>query len=395
MMSQTSSSCAPLAVVVGGGLNALGIVRSLAAAAVPLTVVDDHADSPAMRSRYGRKRLASALEGEPLVGVLQDLARQSGQPVMLFVTEEKGVNTISAERERLAQACLLRLPEHGRLMQLMHKQGFAELAEAHAAPVPRTVYISRQTDLEQLATLRFPCVFKPAYKHYGYGARFKKAYRVEDVAQVHALYAQIAPVMPDMVAQEWIEGDDDEIYFCLQYLGREGELVSSFSGRKIRSWPLHIGGTASCTAAWEHHELLSALTHDFFLRTGFVGMGSMEYKRDRRDGRFYMVEPTAGRTDYQEEVATLNGINIPLAAYRYEAGLPPLPLPGRVSPARIWRDPQADKWSLQENGGKQDARSAGDKVMDAYLRWNDPRPWADLMCQRIAALLRARLGRGS
>ncbi len=45
-------------------------------------------------------------------------------------------------------------------------------------------------------------------------------------------------------------------------------------------------------------------------------MGSMEYKRDRRDGRFHMIEPTVARTDFQEEVATLNGMNIPLASYR-------------------------------------------------------------------------------
>lgn len=394
-MNANISSFAPHAVVVGGGLNALGVVRSLAAAQVPLTVLDDHADSPAMRSRHGRKRQLAALEGSVLVEALEQLARESGAPVMLFVTEEKGVNTISAERQRLAASCLLRLPEHARLMQLMHKQGFAELAEQHAAPVPKTAQIGSVADLDKLATLRFPCVFKPAYKHYGYGARFKKAYRVSSADQVRALYAEIAPVMPDMVAQEWIEGDDEEIYFCLQYLGRKGELVAAFSGRKIRSWPLHIGGTASCTAAWEHHELLSAMTHDFFLRTGFVGMGSMEYKRDRRDGRFYMVEPTVGRTDYQEEVATLNGINIPLAAYRHEAGLPPLPLPPRATPPRIWRDPQADKWSLQENQGKPDARSVGDKVVDAYLRWDDPRPWLDLFWQRISALLRSRLGGAS
>ena len=46
----------------------------------------------------------------------------------------------------------------------------------------------------------------------------------------------------------------------------------------------------------------------------------MEYKRDRRDEKFYMVEPTVGRTDYQEEIATLNGVNIPAAAYLREIG---------------------------------------------------------------------------
>ncbi|NUU01812.1 hypothetical protein [Herbaspirillum robiniae] len=383
------------AVVVGGGLNALGIVRSLGAAGVALTVVDEDPKSPAMRSRYGRKSLAASLEGDALTEHLLALATRFHRPAMLFVTEEKGVNTISAQRERLAGPYLLRLPGHERLMQLMHKQGFAELAEACASAVPRTVQIGSRADLPSLGQLRFPCVFKPAHKDYGYGARFKKAYKVSDPGEVAALYAEIEPVLADMVAQEWIEGEDDEIYFCLQYIGRDGQLVTSFVGRKIRSWPLHIGGTASCTAAWEFHAELTATTLDFFTRTGFVGMGSMEYKRDRRDGRFYMVEPTVGRTDYQQEVATLNGVNIPLAAYRHEAGLPALPMPEAPAapPAHIWRDPQADKWAFEEGGGKPDMRSAGHKVMDAYLRWNDPLPWIDYMAGRLTALMHVRMRR--
>jgi len=379
------------AVVVGGGLNALGIVRSLGAAGVPLTVVDTDAHSPAMQSRYGSKLLVPSLEGDALVASLLTLASNWGTPAMLFVTEEKGVNTISEQRHRLAAPYLLRLPQHERLLQLMHKQGFAELAQACNAIVPKTVHISRTADLAQLEDLRFPCVFKPSQKNYDYGARFQKAYKVASADEVRALYVQIEPVMADMVVQEWIEGEDDEIYFCLQYVGREKQRVSSFVGRKIRSWPPRIGGTASCTAAWEFHDTLSARTHEFFVAAGFSGMGSMEYKRDSRDGQFYMVEPTVGRTDYQEEVATLNGVNIPLAAYLHEAELPPPNAPTSAQQApqpQIWRDPQPDKWSFEQGGRKVDARSAKHTINDAYLRWNDPLPWLSLMCQRVTARLR-------
>jgi hypothetical protein len=116
-------------------------------------------------------------------------------------------------------------------------------------------------------------------------------------------------------------------------------------------------------------------------------MGSMEYKRDERDGRFYVIEPTVARTDYQEEVATLNGVNIPLAAYRYELGLPALS-DRPMSPPRMWRDPQADRWSFQDGGKVVDARSASHVTCDAYWRLSDPRPWMDLMLRR----LRMRLG---
>ncbi|WP_020655384.1 carboxylate--amine ligase [Massilia niastensis] len=374
------------AVVVGGGLNALGVVRSLGAAGIPVIVVDTSPKSPAMRSRYGRKLLCHSLEGDAFVERMINLGKQYPAPLMLFATEEKTVETISARRTSLAPWFRLRQPEHERLMALMHKQGFQELAEAVGAPVPRTVRIEGKADLARIHDLTYPCVFKPSKKDYGYGARFKKAYKVASPAEVAALYEEIFPVLADMVVQEWIEGSDADVYFCLQYVGADGQVVSSFSGRKIRAWPPRIGGTASCTAAWEVADELTDMTRTFFRQVGFVGMGSMEYKRDARDGRFYMVEPTVARTDFQEEVASLNGVNIPAAAYHYEMGLPALPVQHIATP-QIWREPVSDRWSFHEGGRQDDPRSRGHAVRDAYWRWHDPQPWIDLVTKRLGAKL--------
>ncbi|MBC7404202.1 MAG: FAD-dependent oxidoreductase [Cytophaga sp.] len=374
------------ALILGGGVNALGIVRSLGKQDVPLIVMDTDAKSPAMRSRYGRKLLVSTLEGDELIKQLLALARQFTGTLILFVTEEKTVRTVSECREQLKAFFKIRLPQHERLMQLMHKQGFQELAEAISAPIPKTVRLQHPDDLVHAEILSFPCVLKPSEKNYQYGARFKKAYKILSMDELKKWYLEIYPVMADMVVQEWIEGADSDIYFCLQYIGKDGEVVASFPGRKIRSWPIKIGGTASCTAAWEHEKELTATTQAFFNQVGFTGMGSMEYKRDERDGKFHMIEPTVARTDFQEEVATINGVNIPLAAYQYECGL--TSLNERVAnPPLIWRDPQADRWALEEGGGIIDERSQNYSVRDAYWRWDDPMPWIDLMQSRISQRL--------
>ena len=374
------------AIVVGGGLNALGVVRSLGQAGVPLVVMDTEPKSPGMRSRFGDKRLVKSLEGEGFISDLNHVAAQSGQAAVLFLTEEKTVNAVSAHRQQLSPVLKIRLPEHQRLMALMHKQGFQDLAEAISAPVPPTVRLQSSADLPTVAALTYPCVLKPSEKSYEYGALFKKAYKVGSADEVAQLYRTIEPVLADMVVQEWIDGVDSEIYFCLQYIGKDGEVASSFTGRKVRSWPPRIGGTASCTAAWEHATELRDTTSEFFRQVGFTGMGSMEYKRDQRDGRFYMIEPTVARTDFQEEVATVNGCNLPLAGYCYELGLP-LPNVLPVLPPRLWRDPQADRWSIEEGGGAVDQASKTHRVVDAYWRPNDPLPWFDYMLGRLAQRL--------
>jgi len=382
----TSRNYSVPAIIVGGGLNALGIVRSLGNEGVPLIVLCNDLKLPAMRSRFGRKVFIPQLEGSSLIDNLLELTKEFSTPAILFVTEEKTVITVSEYRERLSTFFLIRLPQHERLMQLMHKQGFYELAEINNSPVPKTISLRSTDDLALVSKLKLPCILKPGKKDYAYGARFKKAYKVNSVSDITERYKEIQPVLSDMVVQEWIEGADSEIYFCLQYIGKDGAIVSSFVGRKIRSWPPNIGGTASCTIADEGAQVLHETTRLFFQQVGFTGMGSMEYKRDNRDGLFYMVEPTVSRTDFQEEVATINGVNIPLAAYRYELGLPQLARHDLVSPS-IWRDPLSDKWSLEEGNGAPDKRSRSHIVFDAYWRWNDPLPWLDFMINRLVSRL--------
>jgi D-aspartate ligase len=175
--------------------------------------------------------------------------------------------------------------------------------------------------------------------------------------------------------QEWIDGADADIYFCLQYRAEDGTTVSSFVGRKLRSWPPQTGSTASCMAAPEAAGEIEPLTTAFFERTRFVGMGSMEFKRDRRTGEFFMIEPTVGRADWQEEVATLNGMNIPLAAYRDALSLPSLPT---ESPQRklIWRDPACYWRSVLAERSFRDERPRGTTVRSSCWRSDDPLPLA-------------------
>jgi hypothetical protein len=121
----------------------------------------------------------------------------------------------------------------------------------------------------------------------------------------------------------------------------------------------------------EAHAELHRLTEGFFAAASFVGMGSMEYKRDARTGKFFMIEPTVGRVDWQEEVATLNGVNIPLAAYRHEIGAEVQPVV--QSPPVIWCD-GARHWKAARLDPAVGASFPKIAVRDAYWRLADPLP---------------------
>jgi len=364
------------AVVLGAGANGLGVARSLARARVPTWLLDTDASRPEMYTRAAKPLAVRALQGEVLIAELERFASTAfrGARPVLFMTREETVRTVSQQRERLAGHYRFALPARETVDALQHKQGFQRLAEQHDAPIPPLVHVRTLEDLSGLARLHYPVVVKPGGRHAEYARRFKKAYRVEDAAQAEELVGRILPVMPDVVVQEWIEGPDSSIYFCLQYLDRQGRVTASFTGRKIRSWPPQTGGTASCTAAREAHAELSRLTEQFFRATGVVGMASMEYKRDARSGAFRMVEPTIGRTDYQEEVATLNGVNLPHAAWCSEVGAA-FPEPVPAGRPQVWRVRSEDRQSAaaQKQSARQGCEGAAG-IADALWRGSDPVP---------------------
>jgi len=101
------------------------------------------------------------------------------------------------------------------------------------------------------------------------------------------------------------------------------------------------------------------------------------------------VEPTIGRTDYQEEVATLNGVNLPYAAWCSEAGVPchgPAPM---LRP-RVWRVRSEDEQSAAAQ--KQSPRQGfeGASVVDALWRWSDPMPGLVQNARRLQRILQRR-----
>jgi len=360
----------PPAVIVGAaGACGLGVLRSLRAAGIPVVLLDTNAAAPAMHSRQAYKVIVRALNGPALIEDLIALRRCFEEAPVLFLTSDETALTVSQYRAELAELYRIRLPRHDRLVALMHKESFQQLAEKHGFPVPRSVTIGSGDDLGTLSALRFPCIIKPTIKTAQYfEGKFERGYRVASTAEAREVCSRVLAAVPGVVVQEWIEGPDSDIYFCLQYRAAGGT-VASFSGRKLSIWPPGVGVTASCTAAPEVHATMHQLTETFFAQMSFEGMGSMEFKRDARSGDFLMIEPTVGRLDWQEEVATLNGVNIPHAAYRHETGMDAERASMAAAPA-VWRD----SWMHWKSGAARTYAGRSARVYGAYWRLNDPAP---------------------
>ena len=354
------------AVVVGGELNGLGVVRSLAAGGVAVVVVETRAEKAAVWSRHATTCLVPSFEGRDFVDRLIQLATGFAARPVLLLTDEFAVHSTSQYRDLLAPYYRLRLPDHDMVGLLSDKARFQAFAEANAFPVPRTATLDTVADLERLAQLRYPAVIKPNDKRAVLTGLAERALRVASLREAIAACSRILCQPGGIVVQEWIEGPESNIYFTLFYRGRAGVPVSLFTGRKLLCFPRDVGSTALCMAAPQARQDLEAMTMAFADRAGFNGLGSMEYKWDDARGEFLMIEPTVGRTDWQEEIATLCGVNIPLAAYRHEMGLPQA-VTTTPDPCVAWQASYAQ-------GLPRAHLPPGTRVHNGYWRISDPLP---------------------
>jgi len=365
-MDRRQNEQATPVVVVGESLNCLGVVRGLAAAGLTVHVVATTRWCPAATSRFANLVRLPSLDGAALVDGLVTLGQRLGGRPVLMLGGDREVDTVNSHRDRLAPLFRFDMPPADVVRELANKATFQGFAQRHGLPVPRGVVVRGEDELHLLDALEPPLVVKPADKLQVLSGKVARAVRVDTVDQARTVVAKMASGAGSVIVQEWIPGDDSDIYFSLFVCDRHSRAVAMFCGRKLVCSPPDVGSTEVCCAAGDASEELVRLSERFIAHCGYRGIGGVEFKRDRRSGRFVIVEPTVGRTDWQAEIATLCGINLPLHAYFNDLELP--------SPDDAAVDEAGSAWSASLFHRRPGGLPGGVRVRDGYLRLNDPLP---------------------
>ena len=286
------------AVVVGGALNSLGVVRSLSHGNMPIYLLDTSRRGVAAWSRFSNFVRIPSLEGRDLIDSLVTLgARLPNRPV-LILTGDQSVDAVSDHREEVESLYRIALPSADMVRALADKTLFQALAEREGFPVPRSVVISGPADLNLLEQLLPPLIMKPADKTLVLNGVVARAERAATLPEALTAATGMLENAPKLIAQEWIEGPDTEIYFALFSCNRQGDVIGLFTGRKIVCSPPNIGSTAVCVEASEAADALRPSVMEFIARVGYCGLGSLEFKRDSRErgGSSSWSRRWAGRT---------------------------------------------------------------------------------------------------
>jgi D-aspartate ligase len=354
------------AVVVGGTLNSLGVVRSLARADIPVYLACDTRFCAAGFSRHCTLLRVPDLKGRGLVDGLLSIAGRIGEKAALILSSDLQVVAVSRARAALEAHYFMVLPTETMVEVLVDKAKFQAYAEQIGLRVPRAVVLDQGHDEQALDVLSMPVVLKPSDKGLVLRGVAEPTTRADTLAKAHAVARRMRRAASSVVVQEWIDGNDDDIYFTLFVCDGQSRIVALFTGRKMICEPPRVGDTALCVAAPEEHQALAAQTQAFAACSHYHGIGGLEFKRHRRTGEFVIVEPTVGRTDWQEEIATLCGVNLPAIAYRTALGEPVEPV-GPIDPLVAWR--VSTKYRPRAG-----TLPPGTRIVNGYFRRADPLP---------------------
>jgi len=331
----------------------IGLVRSLGEAGIPVIVGSYYKDNIALYSRYcDRRLLFSHTASRTFVDELCAFGRRAGRKMVFFSDDDRAVLSFSQYRDELKEYFYFNLPPHDLVEAILDKRKFGLLADRLNLAVPRTFMPASPAEVEQVAQqVEFPCILKPAHKddwwHPGFLAAvgsYRKAILCETPAVLIDYYSKVSRINPNVVVQEYIEGDDLDLYSVNMYLDERSALKAHFIGRKLRVYPIHAG-VGSLVETVRDDDILSAAM-DAAQKLGMKGHFNIQFKRDKRTGKVKIMEAHT-RNSLWCYLATASGLNISAIAYYDMIGMP-CPLDGSLEHGVKWMDLNKDLKALRE-----------------------------------------------
>ncbi len=375
----------PPAIVLGLGQNGLATCRALGRVGVPVIGIDNDLEQPGAKTRYCHKvhcpEFTSGGDGliETLATIGRELERQ-GHKGILLPSGDLNVQIVSRRREELDPWFLYRLPSKEVLELFLDKKSFYKIAIERNYPLPKTYFTDEAHDIDSIAReIQYPCLIKPYQPTAIWRETFDtRLFLADSPDTLRRLYDIIFPVHQDLIIQEYMTGDDADVFWGVTYLGADQKPLAVWSGRKLRMYPRGFG--TATLAESRHDPWAAAETVRILQDVGHVGYGVVEYKNDRRDGKPKITEATGGRTWFPHGIVTRSGINLPFIWYRELLG-------ETVEPQTVFED--GIKWIHEERDLKtvmlyflpegrltylEWLRSYSGRRTYAYSAWDDPGP---------------------
>jgi len=271
----------------------VGAARSLGRLGVPTHVITEDPVTPLAVSRYRARRFVWHTTGledaEVLVTGLAEIGQRIGTRSVAVPTDDEAAILLAEHADALSEHFLLPAVSAGLYRQLARKHELFKLCREHNVPTPETAVLSCRAELLAYAReATFPLVVKNADPWIRLRAPMVRATRVVWSQPELLAIAESGHEQFRLLVQEHLPIEHAQDWFVHAYFGANSEPLVNFTGIKVRSWPVG-GGVTACGHAVPNPEL-AALAERFCKATGFQGVADLDWRFDRRDGQYKLVD---------------------------------------------------------------------------------------------------------
>ena len=306
-----------MGVVSKGGINGLGVIRSLGREKIPVLVLDPNPKDCSMFSKYSTAMVCPDVSksNEQFVDFLLEVGEQMSYKGILFPTDDDTVLTILRYRDKLEKYFDFPMATLGVIGNLLLKDKLCNILEKNGVPHPKTYLLKKLSELEYLSEyIIYPCFIKPVYS-IEFARKFHvKGFYVNNKKELIEVFDNIFKRCSchDVMIQEVIPGPITNLHGFYGYFNRNSKLLVGLTYRKIRQYPVYFGTGCLVESMWKP-EIAELATH-FLQSVNYCGLVDVEFKLDPRDNKFKLIEINT-RTGALNIFSTKCGINLPYTAY--------------------------------------------------------------------------------
>jgi predicted ATP-grasp superfamily ATP-dependent carboligase len=305
------------ALVLGAGIRALGIARSLGRRGVPVTLLGEPTDSMARWSRHVTHYLRWPSSEQRRLSVLTQLAGAGYAGWMLFPTDDDVAGLVARHRAELASHYRVLSSAWDVVERVSDKRRTYELAAELGIPHPRTHVPVDAEDLRR-TPIELPAILKPAMKTAANAFTDAKAWRADDLERLQELYDEAVLLVPreHVMVQELVPGDGRQ-QLSFAALSMDGEVLAGLTVQRTRQYPVDFGRSSSYVQTVTDPEI-ERLSRRLLSCLRFTGLVELEFKRDCA-GRPRLLDVNP-RVWTWHSIGRRAGVDFPYLAWRAAHG---------------------------------------------------------------------------
>lgn len=291
MMSPVDSSVVmPGVIVLGGHVQAYGIIRVFGELGIDSVIIDNKKHNISKHSKYCKAFYLVSYRHTIRI-LLGLMGKGKYMNWVIYPTDDYYVRTLSENKALLSGHFTVAIDDWNTVEKFYDKRLSYPIAESVGVPIPKTYYISTmQSAIEQADRIEFPSIIKPAVMKDFYDKLKVKAILCNNKDELIKGLERASQVVDidRLMLQEVIPGLFGS-QFSVGVLFDGVKAANYIIAKRKRQHPMLFGNATTYAETVDIPELL-AYAVKMLKKVGYKGVCEVEFKYDHRDGRYKFLE---------------------------------------------------------------------------------------------------------